>query len=208
MSEKDTMMPALCRFDGYQEWALTTAGPQTVEGTGYLTMKLAGEAGETADKLAKLDRDCGGVQLWKDVPSEKKAPLVKEMGDVLWYTSVIASRINKALSEVAEADKFEDFILMLSEGKRIAPCAFYLVQAAASVVDVVSLADNNRRRTWGSLLTRHEDDIAVYLLGVLKALSAISSGLAIPFSTVAVTNYVKLEGRRDRGTLGGDGDDR
>ena len=58
---------------------------------------LAGESGETADKVKKIIRDKGGV-----ISEEDRGEIVKELGDVLWYTATIARYLGVPFSEVAE----------------------------------------------------------------------------------------------------------
>ena len=65
---------------------------------------LAGEAGETADKIKKIIRDKGGK-----AEVEDKKEIAKELGDVLWYVANIARYMNISMSEVAQMnlDKLE-----------------------------------------------------------------------------------------------------
>ena len=65
---------------------------------------LAGEAGETADKIKKIIRDKGGK-----TEIEDKKEIAKELGDVLWYVANIARYMNISMSEVAQMnlDKLE-----------------------------------------------------------------------------------------------------
>lgn len=60
---------------------------------------LAGEAGETADKVKKIIRDKDGR-----VSEEDRDALVKELGDVLWYVANVARYLDASLSEVAETN--------------------------------------------------------------------------------------------------------
>lgn len=60
---------------------------------------LAGEAGETADKVKKILRDKGGY-----ASEEDRQALIKELGDVLWYVANIARCLGVPLSEVAEGN--------------------------------------------------------------------------------------------------------
>ena len=60
---------------------------------------LAGEAGETADKIKKVLRDKDGV-----FSEEDKREVVKELGDVLWYVASIARYLNVPLAEVAKTN--------------------------------------------------------------------------------------------------------
>lgn len=63
----------------------------------YPTLGLTGEAGEVADKIKKIIRDDGG-----EVLPEKKKEIEKELGDVLWYTSQLATELGLSLEEIAE----------------------------------------------------------------------------------------------------------
>lgn len=65
----------------------------------YLGLGLNGEAGEVADKIKKTLRDHKG-----EMSQEMREELVKELGDVLWYLSQIASHLDVDLSVVAEGN--------------------------------------------------------------------------------------------------------
>ena len=58
---------------------------------------LAGEAGETADKIKKIIRDKGGK-----ITEVDRKEVAKELGDVLWYVAAISRNLGVPLSEVAE----------------------------------------------------------------------------------------------------------
>lgn len=60
---------------------------------------LAGEAGETADKIKKILRDKDGT-----VSDEDRESVTKELGDVLWYVAAIARYLGVDLYEVAEGN--------------------------------------------------------------------------------------------------------
>ncbi len=60
---------------------------------------LAGEAGETADKVKKIIRDKGGY-----ASEEDREMIIKELGDVLWYVANVARYLNVSLTEVAEGN--------------------------------------------------------------------------------------------------------
>ncbi len=65
---------------------------------------LAGEAGETADKVKKIIRDKKGIASNEDVDAIKK-----ELGDVLWYISNMSVFLDISLSDIAKTnlDKLE-----------------------------------------------------------------------------------------------------
>lgn len=85
-------------FKEYQEKSRKTAiYPQAGNNFIYPTLGLSGEAGEVAEKIKKVVRDNGGV-----VNEEAKKELEKELGDVLWYVSQLASELKLSLNKIAE----------------------------------------------------------------------------------------------------------
>jgi NTP pyrophosphatase (non-canonical NTP hydrolase) len=91
-------MLSLKDFDEYQEEARKTAiYPNLGHNLYYPTLGLCGESGEVAEKVKKILRDDGGM-----VSEEKRAMLVKELGDVLWYVANLAEELNVSLGLIAE----------------------------------------------------------------------------------------------------------
>lgn len=85
-------------FEEYQTAASRTAlYPGRLKNLEYPTLGLAGEAGEVANIVKKIQRDHGGV-----ITDETRAKLKDELGDVLWYISACADELGLTLSEVAE----------------------------------------------------------------------------------------------------------
>ena len=78
-------------FDTYQDTASETIKPNVQGRIEYFALGLCGEAGEVAEKIKKHIRDDKLVT--EDV--------AKELGDVLWYLSQLASCLDYKLSEVA-----------------------------------------------------------------------------------------------------------
>jgi NTP pyrophosphatase (non-canonical NTP hydrolase) len=84
----------------YQEAALDTAVyPNQGANFAYPALGLAGEAGEVADKLKKVLRDNGGV-----LTDSVRDAVAKELGDVLWYVSVLAHEMDYSLEEIAQTN--------------------------------------------------------------------------------------------------------
>lgn len=93
-------------FEEYQKIVKKTSiYPNQGNNVAYVTLGLAGEAGEVADKVKKLIRDSNGI-LTKD----KRKEMIKELGDVLWYLAACAGELGVDLEEVAtqNAKKVED----------------------------------------------------------------------------------------------------
>ncbi|MDO8507290.1 MAG: nucleoside triphosphate pyrophosphohydrolase family protein [bacterium] len=63
----------------------------------HFTFGLAGEVGEVTEKIKKVHRDKGF-----EFDDDDKKYLEKELGDVLWYTSQLATALSLSLNEIAE----------------------------------------------------------------------------------------------------------
>lgn len=84
-------------FNEYQKESRKTAiYPDAGKNFIYPTLGLAGESGEVAEKIKKVIRDKGGI-----IDETTKQEIAKELGDVLWYVSQIASELGLSLEDVA-----------------------------------------------------------------------------------------------------------
>ena len=79
----------------FQIEALKTSIP-TCETYTYLALAICGEAGEVAEKVKKVIRDKNGQFFSPDLTG-----IALELGDVLWYVSVMAKRLGFTLEEIA-----------------------------------------------------------------------------------------------------------
>lgn len=85
-------------FEEYQKKSRVTAKyPNAGKNYVYPTLGLAGESGEVAEKIKKVIRDKSGV-----VDEETREMIKKELGDVLWYVSQIATELGLNLDDIAE----------------------------------------------------------------------------------------------------------
>lgn len=101
-------------FKEYQKKSRKTAvypKSKYCDGIFYPTLGLSGEAGEVAEKVKKVLRDDNGV-----VTKEKKEELKKELGDVLWYVSQIATDLKLSLDDIAKTN-LEKLSSRLKRGK-------------------------------------------------------------------------------------------
>ncbi len=99
-------------FEEYQKKSRKTAKyPDAGSNFIYPTLGLSGEAGEVAEKIKKVIRDDGG-----EVLPLKKKEIEKELGDVLWYTSQLATELGLSLEEIAEKN-IEKLYSRLDRGK-------------------------------------------------------------------------------------------
>jgi NTP pyrophosphatase (non-canonical NTP hydrolase) len=93
------MIPVLYTLAEYRadvEFRAAPAGDGTVpRDLAEFCLGLAGETGEVCDLIKKHWRDNRDLDLDK---------LKKELGDVLWYVTMIGSRFGLALEEIAAAN--------------------------------------------------------------------------------------------------------
>ena len=84
-------------FKEYQQKAKETAiYPNIGTNITYPTLGLAGEAGEIANSVKKIERDDHGV-----VTDERQTLLKKELGDVLWYVAQVATELGLDMETIA-----------------------------------------------------------------------------------------------------------
>lgn len=85
-------------FKQYQKDSKKTAGyPNIGHRVIYPTLGLTGEAGEVSDKIKKIFRDKDSIFSKDDIDS-----IEKELGDVLWYLTQIATDLDISLENVAK----------------------------------------------------------------------------------------------------------
>lgn len=118
--EENVAFDTDCRSDGgtldhYQKIATKSAiypGQGTALGLAYVALKLNGEAGELADHVGKAMRDDGFAQPTSvqsisamvaadTLTPERRALIIKEIGDCLWYLSAACNELGITLSEAA-----------------------------------------------------------------------------------------------------------
>lgn len=79
-------------FNEYQEKAFETGLDISKQDLFYPALGLAGESGEVVDKIKKFYRD-GKLD---------KTAVGLELGDVLWYLSMLAKHMGYTLEQIAE----------------------------------------------------------------------------------------------------------
>jgi len=83
-------------FSDYQRFSRRTAEYPREAWLSYPALGLAGEAGEVAEHAKKAIRDDAGT-----VSDERRAAMAKELGDVLWYVTQLASELGLELDQIA-----------------------------------------------------------------------------------------------------------
>ena len=88
----------------FNEYSLMAWGTSIYPKDGLLknlALGIAGEAGEIANKVKKLDRDLGGEGGMTDEAADE---ILKECGDALWYLAVLIRALHGNMGEVAVAN--------------------------------------------------------------------------------------------------------
>ncbi|PJC56175.1 hypothetical protein CO026_01845 [Candidatus Kaiserbacteria bacterium CG_4_9_14_0_2_um_filter_41_32] len=92
------------KFSEYQEQSkLTAKYPNVGDDFVYPTLGLVGEAGEFANKIKKLMRD-KNIFRPSAVSEGDRDDVLKELGDVLWYTAQLATEFGVNLDDVAKSN--------------------------------------------------------------------------------------------------------
>ena len=87
-------------FNDYQaETNKTAIYPNKGNNVVYPVLGLAGETGEVADKIKKIWRDKNNI-----ISDEDKLEIKKEMGDILWYLSQLATELQIDFDDVADTN--------------------------------------------------------------------------------------------------------
>lgn len=98
------------KLDEYQTRAMSTR-LDSCDNVTYMAFGLVAEVGELADKIAKWKRKKEAYvtddllvfdTFHVDEAESKRASLMGELGDVLWFAAGIADHFGYSLSEVAE----------------------------------------------------------------------------------------------------------
>jgi len=87
----------------YQEIIKKTAIYPKDVGVMYCALGLSGESGEVAEKIKKLIRDTNYLEE-RDYSDDFKKGLKKELGDVIWYVTALASEFNLTLEEILQSN--------------------------------------------------------------------------------------------------------
>ena len=86
-------------FSEYQRLSRRTALYPRGASLAYPVLGLTGEAGEVAEHAKKAIRDDGG-----ELTPERRAAMVKELGDVLWYVAQLATELDLDLDVIAQSN--------------------------------------------------------------------------------------------------------
>lgn len=73
------------------------AGTSSLLAVAYCALGLANEAGEAAGKVKKVLRDHPNVKNFHELPPELREAIADEVGDVLWYATLLLREMGLTL---------------------------------------------------------------------------------------------------------------
>lgn len=180
------------------------------KGVIYVCLKLMGECGEFSEKIGKCIRDNAGV-----IDLDRKAALLLELGDVLWYLNALCREFGKKFEdEVEKALKYPaDEQNRLIEKKwpmgtgasdeRFFFLSHTMVFFASEIAKRVDLYEAVHP-------SADTDDYNIFqcVHQIIASVAIAAHLLGNDIAWVARMNLDKLTSRKKRGKLQGEGDNR
>ena len=154
----------------------------------YFVLGVVEEAGEVATAASKSK------------PGSHCARVAQELGDLLWYaTAVRVSLEDEPLASWPVA----------ADGEAESKTDRMFTRPVDLVVLASKLAGRTKKAIRGDMaLDAFLPDLRMYVRQVLGCCADVASGHGLTLSQCALSNMRKLEDRRRRGTIRGEGDDR
>lgn len=180
-------------FDDYQEWTKTTAVFPGNFALNYLSLGVCDEASELLEKT---------VSSTGEMVYPEKASAIAECGDVLWYLAQLLGTLGIKLGDVHGSVKGNDFAASFSGTCiGISICAGKIAgRVKKRIRDGEQWTENQR--------VSNELDIFNNAARILGGLNAFARALGCDLIDVAEANKTKLDDRKKRKALHGEGDNR
>lgn len=185
----------------YQKTARSTAIYLDVENSRmiYPALGLIGECGEVADKTKKLIRDAN----WEMKPDRIEA-IIKELGDCCWYLANICCDTGLDLSMMYGMRGAST--TQLIRGLMLPQLVLHMNRHASSLAESLECwyyqYDCELRETC------RFTDLPQHLSHIITCIEEIGRRYDFTLEDIYTANIENLLGRKERGTLKGDGDDR
>lgn len=185
-------------LNDYQAKAVTTALPTAFD-LGYLIPGLVAEAAEVAELFE--------VEHWES-QEEFLHELKSEVGDVLWFTALIANEYLYAL----DSERFlENIGEELEADTGIADdvsTTTYLFSLFLSCGAISGFYAKGVRDSHGDIKAKHIESLFEHVASIAATALQLAHDRGIAIEEVLEYNISKLFSRKDRGVLGGSGNDR
>jgi NTP pyrophosphatase (non-canonical NTP hydrolase) len=185
----------------YQKKARSTAIYTDIENSRmiYPALGIIGECGEVSDKIKKLIRDNN----W-NMTDNRKSAIGKELGDCCWYLANICCETCLDLSMIYEMRGA--YIIHKVRTLMLPQLVLHMNQHAIAVA--------NALQEWyykfGGRPNERDRFIEIpdHLSHIISCVEEIGRRCDFTLEAICVANIENLTGRKERGTLKGNGDDR
>jgi NTP pyrophosphatase (non-canonical NTP hydrolase) len=173
-------------LETYKTMAMVTADyPHYKSNLLYPSLGLLGETGEALNTLKKMLRDDKSTTLTK----ERRLKLKGELGDVMWYIANIAHHTHSSLQPAQTLVE-----LAIQEKPDIFDAAFKMMLRAHELSRLCLAPDDLR--------------MSDAIIRMITAMDEMCTACSLTLDSVTDYNIEKLASRAERGTIGGDGNDR
>lgn len=146
----------------------------------YFMVGLVEEVAELCEELEKQQQ-------------QQDEQVIAEMGDVLWYVFALCN----TLQDVHPVTKKEADFLVNNNPSCSSPCSILLSTVGSLCGSLKKWSRGDK--TWEEFQPRIQNQVSS-LMSVLSSLCSLKAAME--------SNIAKIQGRRDRGTLRGDGSNR
>jgi len=190
----------------YQEKARSTAIYLDIEGSQmiYPALGLVGECGEIAEKVKKIIRDDTNLDhtLCGNITPERAEAIAGELGDCCWYLANICCDINLALDMIY---KMRGASIIQQVRKLVGPrLVLHMNRHAAVVAEALEQWYYTYDCRIGE--TGQFSYISNHLSHIIACIEEMANRCGFTLEEIYTANIKKLAGRKQRGTLHGEGD--
>jgi hypothetical protein len=193
-------------YNDYQDFTATTALYPTQVEREYLALGLCSEAGEIAEL------DATDIAVDEDI-TRTVDEMVKELGDCMWYVARLAAFYQWPLYDLVLHARLLADMLEKSAMSTLPDCVLGLCASAGSAAGVIKKQLRDGASYSGEKMQQEADKLRGALVAHVAAVVAIARMLAVIRSGVDLEhilerNRIKLTGRKERGTIRGEGNER
>lgn len=165
----------------------------------YPAIGLIGEAGEVADKLKKIMRDCDG-----EPDYDVKRGIALELGDVMWYCAILMRDFGMTFNYVEDVINKPGFRVFFNHFKDVD--INYLVLFLCKECSDVSICAMESASIPKNKIVQNL--VAEGVSRVMAIISFIGSHYGFTNDEIGRMNIEKLESRMKRDSIKGSGDER
>jgi len=165
----------------------------------YPALGLIGECGEVAEKTKKLIRDDD----W-NMTDDRKAAIAKELGDCMWYCANICCDTNHDIQMIHGMCGYST--IQKIKGLHLLQIVLHINRYANFVA--YSLEKWHYQDQCNLTMARNHIGLPNDLSHVLTCIEELARRLGFTLEDIYTANINNLLGRKKRGTIHGDGDNR